>query len=170
MKYFFLFLQKTLRYVLKPLSFLPAIIVMYLIFLLSAQDGSTSSELSYKVTKKVIDLAGETLPDNLTIQQLHTLVRKLGHVSEYFILAVTVAFPLYVYRLRGIWLVIFAGLFCVIFASVDEFHQSFVVGRGPSIRDVGIDSIGIFSGIFFVRITGWLGRITIFRPLSRRRP
>ena len=27
--------------------------------------------------------------------------------------------------------------------NFDEFHQSFVAGRGPSVKDVGIDSIGV---------------------------
>ena len=32
MKYILLFIKKTLRFVLKPLSFVPAILVMYMIF------------------------------------------------------------------------------------------------------------------------------------------
>ena len=35
---------------------------------------------------------------------------------------------------------------------LDEYHQSFVAGRGPSITDVGIDSLGVITGIFFVLI------------------
>ena len=34
-------------------------------------------------------------------------------------------------------------IFCVLYAATDEFHQSFVGGRGPSVRDVGIDSLGV---------------------------
>ena len=48
-----------------------------------------------------------------------------------------------------------AGLICVGFACGDEYHQSFVEGRGPSIHDVGIDSIGVFAGISCVRIVCW---------------
>ena len=46
MKYVGLFIKKLLRYLLKPLSFLPAIAVMYLIFHFSAQDGASSAMLS----------------------------------------------------------------------------------------------------------------------------
>ena len=153
MKYILLFIKKTLRFVLKPLSFVPAIFVMYMIFRLSAQDGVTSSQLSLKVSHKIVVTSEE----------------RLGHVTEYFILAVSVAFPLYVYGLRGIPLMLVAGLFCVGFAAFDEYHQSFVKGRGPSKRDVAIDSIGIFIGIILVRIVGWTGRMTIFRPLAKKR-
>ena len=75
-------------------------------------------------------------------------------------------FPLYVYRLRGWKLLLAAGLFCVAFAGLDEWHQSFVPGRTPSPRDVLIDSIGIFAGIEITRLLCYIGRKTIFRPLS----
>jgi len=173
MKYFILFIKKTLRFLLKPLSFLPALVVMYMIFSFSAQDGVTSAGISHRVSVWIVKMANGILDKNLTADQIliyadqiHYYVRKLGHITEYFILAVTVAFPLYVYRIRGIGLMLLAGIFCVAFAGLDEYHQSFVVGRGPSARDVAIDSIGIFFGILFVRITGFIGRKTIFAPLS----
>ncbi len=174
MKYFLLFIKKTLRFILKPLSFAPAIVVMYMIFRLSAQDGITSSQLSYKISTKIVTTADKLLDRNLSqtqvkqyAEKIHYYVRKLGHVTEYFVLAVTVAFPLYVYGVRGFALVLIAGTFCVGFAAFDEYHQSFVSGRGPSPKDVGIDSIGIFTGIILVRIAGFIGRKTIFRPLSK---
>lgn len=176
MKYTLLFIKKTLRYILKPLSFVPAIMVMFMIFTLSSQDGVTSSNLSYKVSHKLVEIADKVMDLELSssetesyIRRFHHYVRKLGHVTEYFILAVSIAFPLYVYGLRGWRLMLFAGAFCVGFAALDEYHQSFVAGRGPSYRDVGIDSIGIFTGIIIVRIVCWTGRMTIFKPLTRKR-
>lgn len=72
-----------------------------------------------------------------------------------------------------------AGLICVGFACGDEYHQSFVDGRGPSVRDVGIDSIGVFAGIIAVRICCWTvlapariaerSRIRLERKIQRRR-
>ena len=76
----------------------------------------------------------------------------------FFLLAVSLALPLYVYGLRGIWLTLEAGAICVGFAALDEYHQLFVSGRGASKRDVAIDSIGIFAGIIVTRIIGWMGR------------
>lgn len=64
------------------------------------------------------------------IQKIQHPVRKLAHMTEYFLLAVSVSFPLYVYGVRGIWLLLLAGGFCVGFAALDEYHQSFVAGRG----------------------------------------
>jgi len=36
---------------------------------------------------------------------------------------------------------------CVLFAVSDEFHQQFVPGRGPQVRDVFIDSSGAALGL-----------------------
>jgi len=46
----------------------------------------------------------------------------------------------------------------VAYACLDELHQLFVDGRGASIKDVGIDSLGIGLGIvisYFI-IRRWL--------------
>ena len=135
MKYIGLFIKKLLRYLLKPLSFLPAIVVMYLIFSFSSQDGVSSARLSRMVSEKVVVTADQVLEKGWSAEQIaayteqiHYYVRKTAHVTEYFVLAVTVAFPLYVYGIRGLWLVLLAGVFCVSFAGLDEYHQSFVAG------------------------------------------
>ncbi len=165
--------MRILRALLKPLSFLPALCLMYMIFSFSAQDGVTSSQLSYKVSYTIVETGGKILGENWEPWQIdsiatrfHSVVRKLAHMTEYFALAVSVAFPLYVYGLRGIWLMLVAGFICIAFACGDEYHQSFVAGRSPSKRDVMIDSIGIFFGVILTRIIGWTGRKTIFRPFS----
>lgn len=161
---------------LKPLSFLPALCLMYMIFTFSAQDSVTSSQVSYKVSYKLIELGGEVLGADFEPWEIDSLavrfngaIRKIAHMTEYFALAVAVSFPLYVYGLRGIWLVFVAGFICVAFACGDEYHQSYVAGRGPSKRDVLIDSFGVFWGIILVRIIGWTGRKTIFRPFCRKK-
>lgn len=167
-------LKTFLRAMLKPLSFLPAIGMMYLIYYLSGQDGVTSAGLSLKVSTKVVELASKIFDHPLSYEEIihyadiiHFLIRKCAHVTLYFLLAVSLSFPLYVYGLRGIPLMLAAGSFCVAFACGDEYHQSLVQGRGPSKKDVMIDSIGVLAGIIVVRIVGFIGRMTIFRPLSK---
>ena len=66
-----------------------------------------------------------------------------------------ISFPLYVYGVRGIWLMLLAGIVCVGFAGLDEYHQSFVDARTPAVKDVGIDSIGAFIGILLVQAFCW---------------
>ncbi len=176
MRYIWLFIKTLLRVLLKPLSFVPAIIVMYCILNFSGQSGADSAQLSYKVTQKLVIIASDVADMNLTSEEIavytekyHYHVRKLAHFTEYMILAISVAFPLYVYGMRGIWLMLFAGSFCVGFACLDEYRQSFSLGRSPSKKDVMIDSCGVFVGILITRIVGFIGRKTVFAPLAKRR-
>lgn len=169
-------LKAFLRALLKPLSFLPAFFMMYIIYHLSGQDGATSAGLSLKVSIKVVELASKIFDHPLSTEEImqyadliHFLIRKCAHVTLYFLLAVSVSFPLYVYGLRGIPLMLVAGGFCIAFACGDEYHQSLVEGRGPSKQDVMIDSIGVLAGVILVRIVGFIGRMTIFKPLSKKR-
>ena len=148
---------------LKPLSFLPALAMMYVIYGFSAQDAGASSNLSYQVSYKIVEIGNEILDKGLDETQIADYadqigypVRKLAHMTEYFLLAVAVYFPFYVYGLRGFPLMLVAGFICVAFAAGDEYHQSFVAGRGPSVKDVGIDSIGAFFGIMTVQIICWV--------------
>lgn len=173
MYYFLLFLKKLIRYLLKPLSFVPALCMMYLIFSFSGQEGAESSSLSLRVTAKLLTLSDRTLHLGLDaaqlayyIEVLHGLIRKLAHIGEYFLLAVSVSLPLYVYKLRGFWLVLVAGSFCAAFAGLDEYRQTLIPGRSGTPRDVLIDCIGILPGIYVTRIFGWIGRMTIFKPLT----
>ena len=161
---------------LKPFSFIPAILMMSLIFSFSSQNGTESSQLSEKVARGIfitIDHVMDRGWDDEKIQELadeyQYPVRKLAHMTEYCLLAIAISFPLYVYGVRGIWLILLAGAICVGFAGFDEYHQSFVADRGPSVRDVGIDSIGITAGILLVQAFCWSTLHTPSRKKSRKK-
>lgn len=165
--------MKILIALLKPLSFLPAIIMMCLIYSFSAQTGEVSGNLSYQISYQIVETKNEVLNENKSYEELayeangiHYYVRKAAHMTEYFLLAIAISFPLYVYRVRGIWLMILAGIVCVGFAGLDEYHQSFVANRGPSVKDVGIDSIGAFVGILLVQAFCWS---TLHAPGTKKR-
>lgn len=154
--------MKILMFFLKPLSFLPAILMMIVIYTFSAQEGEVSGHLSYQISYDIVETKNNILNEGKSYDTLvyeansiHYYVRKAAHMTEYFLLAIAISFPLYVYRVRGIWLVLLAGIICVGFAGFDEYHQSFVAGRGPSPKDVGIDSIGAFIGIILVQAFCW---------------
>ena len=173
MNFYSLFIKKTLRILLKPLSFVPAICMLYFILYMSSQEGAASTTLSYQVSKTIVlaynklfskGLSNEMLND--LIYQIHPFIRKTAHFSEFFALAITVSFPLYVYKIRGIFLVILGELFCIGVAFLDEYSQSFVMGRNPSYRDVVIDSSGAFCGILLSLLICYIGRKTLFNWLS----
>lgn len=83
------------------------------------------------------------------INTIHTVIRKLGHVSEYAILALLLWRALCSgSTLRTKPPILFGAvlLACAVFAVADEFHQSFVGSRTSSYRDVLLDSAGALLG------------------------
>jgi len=77
--------------------------------------------------------------------------RKGAHIFEYFVLALLLM-NLFRKYFSGKMLVVLSGLFSLVYAFSDEFHQSFVFGREGKISDVGIDSMGIILGLSVVWI------------------
>ena len=119
--------MKVLIKILKPFSFLPAIAMMCAIYYFSAQTGEVSGNLSYEISYQIVETKNEILNTNKSYDQLavearsiHYYVRKAAHMTEYFLLAIAVSFPLYVYGVRGFWLILAAGLICVGFAGFDD--------------------------------------------------
>ena len=100
--------------------------------------------------------------------KINFITRKLAHMTEYFALAVAVSFPLYHVQAPRFSPDAGGGNH-LREALRDEYHQSFVAGRSPSVKDVCIDSFGVFWGIILVRIIGWNGRKTIFRPRKKKK-
>jgi VanZ family protein len=81
------------------------------------------------------------------------ILRKIAHIAEYFI------FTFLLYRaFKGSFsmnifqLFIYPATLSFFYAVSDEFHQSFVPGRSASIRDVLIDTIGIFGFYIVIKI------------------
>jgi hypothetical protein len=82
--------MKVLRFLLKLLSFVPALMIMYMIYSFSAQDANESSNLSQGVSYKAILIVDQKLDLGLTdkqitrcINKIHHYVRKIAHFSEY---------------------------------------------------------------------------------------
>ncbi len=84
---------------------------------------------------------------NITEERLaavHFLTRKAGHFTEYAVLAF-LARRAFVTSSRAViqryWFQ-WGMLLIVIYALLDEFHQSFVPSRTPSVYDSAIDIVG----------------------------
>jgi len=88
------------------------------------------------------------------IEQLHFVVRKTAHFVEYAVLGVlawrAVHFdPAFGSYSPGRQLRL-ALLLCLLYASTDEFHQSFVPTRQPAVQDVLLDGCGSGFGLLAV--------------------
>lgn len=133
----------------KKISWIAVFIWMSIIFYLSAQPANESSNLSSGVTELAFNIINNILPNvEFNIDEFHYIIRKLAHFTAYFILAILTINALRTSKVYGYKSIIIALIISIIYAASDEFHQSFVPGRGPAIKDVFIDSSGAVTGLF----------------------
>ena len=130
----------------KIINWLIIIIYLAIIFTFSNQNGIQSNQISKEIVKEV----KETVPFTHTIQKnLHFekpdwnyILRKTAHFTEYLILAFLFFRALIYCRVRAKKSFIIVLALCILYALLDEFHQTFVMGRTPRITDVMIDISG----------------------------
>lgn len=147
------------------------VIAFYIIFIFSAQNGEDSGSLSEKVTRFIVEIISKIKTMDISrkvyyIQKLHPIVRKLAHFSIYTVVGFSIMGFMCTFEIRNIFKVIISFGVGVTYAISDEVHQYFIPGRGPSIIDVGIDSLGVLTGIFILvtlivfteAIVNWLKR------------
>ena len=135
-----------------------ALLIMAAIFWFSSQSGGESSGLSLKVTRlisRIIYFDFKTMTpeqQSFIVSGLHPFVRKLAHFSIYILLGMCVYSFIVAsgFRFKAKWFV--AWVICIVYASIDEIHQSFVPARSMQLTDVMIDSAGALIGIFVVSV------------------
>lgn len=126
-----------------------SIFTMFFIFLMSHKDATTSNSLSVTLVNLCGFLGLDVTSSNFDI--IHTLIRKLGHISEFFFLA----FCLYNALICDFTFkksVFLAFIISFLYAISDEFHQLFIPGRCGNITDVMIDSLGMLLFISILLI------------------
>ena len=136
------------------LSLLLVFAVMVMIYCFSAQTGTESGAMSGKITTWVLNLVIPDFADFSPEKQetirstVGLIIRKLAHFSEYALLGFSLMLHIaqiqkkITVRLPWLW----SWAVGTLYAASDEFHQGFVAGRGPSVRDVMIDSSGVIAG------------------------
>lgn len=130
---------------------IPVILWMSLIFILSHQDATRSSQLSGGLMTAVMDaLAGLFKGISIQPETLHFILRKGAHFTAYLVLGLLAAYAQEPKR-RKEWL--WTLIICIVYAVSDEYHQTFIPGRSGELRDVLIDSAGSFTGLVFYGLT-----------------
>lgn len=126
----------------KLLYFIPSIILMMIIFMLSHQNGEQSSGLSTQIVSWIYD--------HLHILISEFIIRKLAHMSEYALLTLSLIYGFYKnnFSLKNVF--IYSSIISFFYACFDEFHQLFINERAGQITDVMIDSIGILFAVLFI--------------------
>lgn len=132
-------------------AWLPAVVMCVVIFLFS-QDGH-SGRHSDEVLRWILGLL------DLNTRHYRLLFdgpfRKLAHVVVYFLLGASAYRGFALGRkhfdvaaaVRGV-------VFCAVYAATDEYHQSLIPGRGPSGRDVLLDTAAAVAAMLVIWV--WL--------------
>ena len=145
---------------MKRLSWVPAVIMMVIIFLFYAKTADQSNQQSSFVAEIALDavetVAGveyrqELEADAVRMDGLVFLIRKLAHATEYAVLAVCVGLHVLASRKeRGLLYFLAVVGVCALYACSDEVHQLFVSGRSGQISDVCVDTAGAAVGALFL--------------------
>lgn len=93
--------------------------------------------------KSVLD---SILPAGPESQSGGGLLRKIAHFTEFTALGMTLGWLFGMLKKKPCW----PALVGVAVACVDETIQRFVPDRGPSVRDVVIDSSGVLTGLILL--------------------
>ncbi len=142
-------------YIIRMISLILSIATALMIYSFSADTAEESSNMSGNIADKVLDAVGydkETMPP-VEYEKIKTKtefsIRKLAHFSEYGIFGCFLCMFFLTFERFGKKK--YPAFLCslgisVPYAVFDEWHQSFVPGRGPGFRDVLIDSSGALCG------------------------
>jgi VanZ family protein len=122
---------------------------MIIIFLFSNQHAEASNKNNFVIADALIK-GKINFFKYIDYDFLNFLIRKAAHITEYFILFMLLYFAFKNTFYKNIK--IKASSTTILYACTDEFHQIFIPGREGKIRDVFIDSIGVFVGLFLIYI------------------
>ncbi len=128
---------------LKKLTLTATLACLLIIFLLSAQTAPMSAGFSRQITvagvlvgEQLGVLAAGTAEDSAKIDVLDNQFRQSAHSIAFFALAL-------------------ALVLCMVLAGLDEYHQTFVPGRGMEWVDFWSDMLGVGCGLALV-LLGYL--------------
>lgn len=144
---------------LDKLSWVPAVIIMLIIYSFSAKPAEVSQDSSYFISYNIIDIYQDVTQQELkgsALQEaLNTIdfyVRKTAHGIEYAALAFWIGVHFIIRGYKRSLMRIWSLLLSMVYAISDEVHQLFVPGRSGQIRDVMIDTLGAFIGIVILSL------------------
>jgi VanZ family protein len=131
---------------------IPVLLWMSFIFWMST--GTFSAQNTSLVIEPILRFLMPSISQE-SVDMIHVAVRKLGHVTEYFILGILLfrAFRCGSKELRSLRWALVSSIVVLLYAVSDEFHQSFIATRTASLVDVGIDTLGgiLAQGVYILK-------------------
>ncbi len=136
--------------------------VAAMIFWFSSQNGEDSLNTSGGIVTSLLRLfvpgfEDMTIKEKTAIyKQIHYLVRKGAHFTEFAMLGVSLLLLFRALDLRCP--ILCAWVVGTLYACTDELHQMLVDSRAAMWQDVCIDSAGVLAGVLLVTLLLFLRR------------
>lgn len=115
-----------------------SVLVMLAVFYFSSQNGPESASQSSRFAR--------LLQPWLDEKTATFVVRKGAHFTIYLLMGFCVHRSLLAWNVQNAWSIAAAAGICMLYATSDEFHQTFVAARSGSLRDILIDTSGGLCG------------------------
>ena len=136
--------------------------VMCMIYVLSAQNGEESGNLSRWLMETAFGRFLLQILPPLTGSGAALDIRKYAHLAEYALLALFSGMfylELLCERVPK-RCILFALVHCFLYACSDEYHQTFIAGRVGQFADVLVDMAGTVPGLLLVFLLARLRKET----------
>ncbi|HYK20907.1 MAG TPA: VanZ family protein [Pyrinomonadaceae bacterium] len=127
------------------------LVVWLLLISVASSDTFSANNTSRIIAPLILWLFPNTSPETLAV--VHFITRKIAHFTEYAILAYLAARAFRASprpTMSKRWFLICVTLI-VVYALIDEFHQSFVPSRTASVYDSLIDMAGGLTALLVIR-------------------
>ncbi len=153
----------------KAISLILALLLMFMIFSLSAENAKVSTSTSRSVTSKILSFFYDGFEYLTKSQQTRLIsmvdktVRTLAHFTEYALLSFLFLINISFYKFTKIKKALLSLSGCFIFSVFDEIHQYFVPGRSFQVKDLFFDFLGALAGLLVFHL------ISIFFSKRKKR-
>ena len=127
----------------------------FIIFRFSSQNGTQSKGISTKVTEAILEKSSkynqlDNKEKKKVFNRANAVIRKIAHFSIYTLVGLLLMGIMTRTKLKDKRRILITVVIGIIYATLDEFHQSFSPGRTPKITDIYIDTLGVILGILLV--------------------
>lgn len=126
--------------------------VMVFIFgnsMMDAVDSNSESKFLTAFVQYILALLGFQVP----LAELHHVIRKCAHFTEFALQSFFVAKTLAAFRVRRQTWLAYALLIGLLTAVVDENIQLYSIGRSGQVTDILLDFSGTVAGIIMAMLT-----------------
>lgn len=147
--------------VTKRIIWVITILWMGIIFYFSSQPAELSRQASGELLVQMKQIEEEEVQNisDRRVWNLHYFIRKFAHFVLYCGLGFLMVFSIASIKYKPCISYITAWLAASLYGILDEWHQSFVPGRGATLADMKLDAMSALAGVVIAAIMIELWRL-----------